>query len=173
MTKSEVPNLESKKEQKLPQEISDIEADELAYEQSAEYADDILHAEDRASSERSGSGVVRPSKLGDSTSAFIVKDPIVIEVEKILEDGVGSFYDSLPDQAKSEFKRKGEATASEISEMVRSMHVKFKRLVVLISDWLKTIPGVNRFFLEQEAKLKADRIIQLVEARKNDKNQTV
>jgi hypothetical protein len=28
-------------------------------------------------------------------------------------------------------------------------------------QWLKLLPGVNRFFLEQEAKIKTDRIIHL------------
>lgn len=153
-------------------EISSVEADEAAYEQSSERLDDILHAETAPKTQI----YAKPS--GDSgvsvnDSYAITKDPIVIEVEKILEDGIGSFYGSLPENAKAEFKKKGEETASEISEMVRTFHVKFRKLLFLISDWLKTIPGVNRFFLEQEAKIKADRIMQLVEARKHDRENLV
>jgi len=34
-------------------------------------------------------------------------------------------------------------------------------------DWLKILPGVNKFFLEQEAKIKTDKILAL----KNKNNQ--
>lgn len=153
-------------------EISSVEADDIAYEQSAERMDDILHAE---SAPKTQLTVQSSNQSGASMDEIRTsqKDPIVIEVEKILEDGVGEFYNSLSDDAKIAFKKKGEQTAFEISEMIRTLHVKFKRLIFLISDWLKTIPGVNRFFLEQEAKIKADRIMQLVEARKQDQEKKV
>jgi hypothetical protein len=153
-------------------EISSVEADEAAFEHSAERLDDILHAE---AAPKTQLQVKRTVQQTDDLSQqqMSQKDPIVIEVEKILEDGVGSFYSALSDDAKLAFKKKGEETAFEISEMVRTLHVKFKRLIYLISDWLKTIPGVNRFFLEQEAKIKADRIMQLVEARKQDQEKKV
>ena len=153
-------------------EISSVEADEAAYEQSAERLDDVLHAEAAPRTQIQVKKSSQGNDIGGQSSAS-EKDPIVIEVEKILEDGIGSFYSSLTDDAKEKFKKKGEETAFEISEMVRTFHVKFKRLIFLIGDWLKTIPGVNRFFLEQEAKIKADRIMQLVEARKQDQEKNV
>lgn len=159
-------------EQGSSSEMSSVEADEVAFEQSAEHLDDILHAE---SAPKTQIGVKTVTQdVGEPASISLVqKDPIVIEVEKILEDGVGSFYYSMSADAQLAFKKKGEETAFEISEMVRTLHIKFKRLIYLISDWLKTIPGVNRFFLEQEAKIKADRIMQLIEARKQDKEKNV
>lgn len=96
------------------------------------------------------------------------KDEVTMEVEKILEDGLGPFYASLPEHARPLFRQKGEQAATEISSMVRSLHVQVKRVLELIYIWLKTIPGVNKFFLEQEAKIKTDRIVQLVEERKKD-----
>jgi hypothetical protein len=168
----EVPKQVSPSELPDAGDVSSIEVDELAYEQSAEHVDDILHAEGKTGNKPSDPAA--PIDVGLTVKRKVApKDSIVIEVEKILEDGVGSFYEKLPEEAKDVFKRKGEETASEISEMVRTLHVKFKRLIVLISDWLKTIPGVNRFFLEQEAKIKADRIMQLVEARKLDQDKKV
>lgn len=168
----ELPKQSSREERGLSSEISSVEADEIALEHSAERLDDILHAE---SAPKTALKPVRgqSAAVGVSQAVPIYKDPVVIEVEKILEDGVGSFYASLSEDAKIQFKKKGEQTAFEISEMVRTFHVKFKRLIFLISDWLKTIPGVNRFFLEQEAKIKADRIMQLVESRKHDQEQKI
>jgi hypothetical protein len=50
--------------------------------------------------------------------------------------------------------------------MVRGLQVKMKRALQLVRDWLLCIPGINKFFLEQEAKIKVDRLVDLVEARK-------
>lgn len=165
----EIPQRSATQEGVGSSEMSSVEADDLAYEQSAERLDDVLHAE---SAPKSQIKPVAASPGVDQVNSSYAgsKDPVVIEVEKILEDGIGSFYQSMPEQAKVEFKRKGEAVALEISEMVKTFHVKVKRLIRLISDWLKTIPGVNKFFLEQEAKIKADRIMQLIEAKKHDQN---
>lgn len=153
-------------------EISSVEADDIAYERSAERMDDILHAESAPKTQPVSRASTQVNAVAEEVQ-MSRKDPIVVEVEKILEDGVGEFYNSLPPDAKVAFKKKGEQTAFEISEMIRTFHIKFKRLIFLISDWLKTIPGVNRFFLEQEAKIKADRIMQLVEARKQDQEKKI
>ena len=99
----------------------------------------------------------------------VAKDDVTLEVERILEEGLGDFYATLPPHAKELFKKKGETASIEISAMVRSLNLKFKRALQLVRDWLLTIPGVNKFFLEQEAKIKVDRLKELVEARRADK----
>ena len=90
-----------------------------------------------------------------------VRDEVTVKIEKILEDGVGDAYSRLSPIQKQEFKIKGEAVAKQIREMLRSTHFKVKKILRLILEWLKMLPGVNRFFLEQEAKIKTDRIIAL------------
>lgn len=85
------------------------------------------------------------------------------KVEKILEEGLEQIYANLPPEKKVEFRRTGEATAHQINLMLSGAKVKIKKLVSLIRDWLKIIPGINFFFLEQEAKIKADEIIKLKE----------
>lgn len=89
------------------------------------------------------------------------RDPVAVRIEKILEDGVGDAYNRLSPIAKQEFKLKGEQTAIKIRELLKSTHVKVKKIFQLILEWLKLLPGINRFFLEQEAKIKTDRIISL------------
>lgn len=88
-------------------------------------------------------------------------DPLAQKIEKILEENVGDAYELLSPIAKQEFKLKGEVVAQKISELLKSAHVKVKKVFQLILEWLKMLPGVNRFFLEQEAKIKTDRIIAL------------
>ncbi|MFA6105301.1 MAG: hypothetical protein WC725_01725 [Patescibacteria group bacterium] len=90
-----------------------------------------------------------------------LRDPVAQKIEKILEENVGEAYSRLSPIAKEEFKIKGEITAKKIAELLSSTHVKVKKVFQLIMEWLKMLPGINRFFLEQEAKIKTDRILAL------------
>ncbi len=90
-----------------------------------------------------------------------VRDEVTIKIEKILENGLSESYQRLSPVAQQEFKLKGEQAAVKIRELLGATHVKVKKIFRLILDWLKMLPGVNRFFLEQEAKIKTDRIIAL------------
>lgn len=91
----------------------------------------------------------------------IVRDEVTLKVEKILEDGLGDSFSRLSPIAQQEFKLRGEETARSIRELLQTTHVKVKKIFQLIFLWLKMLPGINHFFLEQEAKIKADRIIAL------------
>jgi hypothetical protein len=93
----------------------------------------------------------------------VMKDQVTREVEQILSNGLEPFYASLPPEGKAVFRQKGEQISQEITTMVRSLSVQVKRVLELIYHWLKVIPGVNKFFLEQEAKIKTDQIIQYTE----------
>lgn len=90
-----------------------------------------------------------------------LRDEVTVRIEKILEDGVGDAFSRLSPVAKQEFKLKGEETSRKIRELLKSSHIKVKKIFRLILEWLKMLPGINRFFLEQEAKIKTDRIISL------------
>lgn len=90
-----------------------------------------------------------------------IRDTISVEVEKIMEEGLRDAFVKLPPADREMFKIKGEQTAYQIRDLLRATHVKVKKVFALLMDWLKLLPGVNRFFLEQEAKIKADKIIAL------------
>ena len=83
------------------------------------------------------------------------------QVEGILEDGLEDVFRKMPPEKQEEFKKAGEETAARISRLLASAKVKARKILSLIINWLKIIPGVNRFFLEQEAKIKTDRILEL------------
>ncbi len=91
----------------------------------------------------------------------VLSDPLTQKIEKILEENVGDAYSRLSPIAQQEFKLKGEVVSQKISDLLKSTHIKVKKIFQLILEWLKLLPGVNRFFLEQEAKIKTDRIIAL------------
>ncbi|RLC38405.1 hypothetical protein DRH27_02345 [Candidatus Falkowbacteria bacterium] len=83
------------------------------------------------------------------------------EIEKTLEAGLEDFYINMPEEKRREFKRMGEETAGKINKLLEQSRVKAKKIVKLIKKWLLLIPGINKFFLEQEVKIKTDRILKL------------
>ncbi|MEK7623278.1 MAG: hypothetical protein AAB408_01230, partial [Patescibacteria group bacterium] len=90
-----------------------------------------------------------------------VRDALSVRVEKIMEENLAEAYTALPMIKKQEFKIKGEQTAYQIRDLLNKTHVKIKKIFQLLLEWLMLLPGINRFYLEQEAKIKADKIIAL------------
>lgn len=94
-----------------------------------------------------------------SNAPSAVGDVIVLKkVESILAENMDSIFLSLDSNSQIDFKIKGEETAKKITTLLSQAKVKVKDLIDLIIDWLRVIPRVNRYYLEQEAKLKADAI---------------
>jgi len=83
------------------------------------------------------------------------------QVEKILEHEMEEIYKKLPDDKKQEFRIKGEETTRKIVDLIDKGKAKARDVMKLIIEWLKIIPGVNRFFIEQEAKIKTDEIMKI------------
>jgi hypothetical protein len=91
------------------------------------------------------------------------KSGTLVKIEKILEEDLEDFYFSMPPEQQKAFKEKGEETASAIENMVRAGKAIGRKILKLIRAWLKMIPGVNKFFLEQEAKIKTDKVMAMAE----------
>ena len=83
------------------------------------------------------------------------------KVEKILEIDLAAVYNSLTPEKKVEFKAAGERAAQEIAGLLAQATVQVKKIIEIIINWLKIVPGINKFFVEQEAKIKADEIMKL------------
>lgn len=81
-------------------------------------------------------------------------------IEGILAEGLDNLYSNLPDNRKQEFKQKGEEAATQINQLLQAVKVKVGKIVSIIKKWLAMIPGVNKFFLEQESKIKADKLLE-------------
>lgn len=82
-------------------------------------------------------------------------------IEKIMEVDLAEIYMKLSPDKKREFKKKGEETAKSINALFDSAKFKAKKVLALLKDWLKIIPGVNKFFIEQLAKKKLDEIMKI------------
>ena len=88
-----------------------------------------------------------------------VRDQVVLQIEKIMENGLEDSFREMTPIQKQEFKIEGEKAAIEIRTLLRSTRVKIKKVFQILLSWLSLLPGINNFFLEQEAKIKADKIM--------------
>jgi len=82
-------------------------------------------------------------------------------IDSILSEGLNEVFLKMDKAHQQEFKKRGEETVKKINTLLDKTRVRAGKIIDLIKSWLKLIPGVNRFFLEQEAKIKADKIIKV------------
>ena len=90
-----------------------------------------------------------------------IRDDVTVQIEKIMEQDLNDAFRELTPIQKQEFKIKGEQVAFEIRALLKNTHIKAKNIFKLILEWLRMLPGINKFFLEQEAKIKTDKILAL------------
>jgi hypothetical protein len=82
-------------------------------------------------------------------------------VESVLEENLSSLFRELTPAQQIEFKNQGEVVAGRIAKLLQQAKVKVGQILRLIREWLGSLPGINKYFIEQEAKIKADKIIKL------------
>jgi len=99
----------------------------------------------------------------------VQKSPELVKIETILSEHLDELYMQMTPAQQMQFQQKGEETASKIEKLLQDVKVKVKEMLNLLREWLKIIPGVNKFFIEQEAKIKADRILNLHEQKHKQK----
>ncbi|MBD3311438.1 MAG: hypothetical protein GF349_03005 [Candidatus Magasanikbacteria bacterium] len=142
-----------------PKELSATDVQE-----QKESEPNVQEASQQAIQERKDSGLkhkIKRKKKKTYSAIPQTRDELSLQIEKIMEEGLDEAFESLTPTQKQEFKIKGEETAIKIRNLLRSAKVKVKEVFTLIIEWLKILPGVNKFFLEQEAKIKADKILSL------------
>ena len=91
------------------------------------------------------------------------KDPLMQQIEHVMEEDVTDTFLKMTPKEQQTFKQTGEETASKIRVLVEKTKINARKILDLLKRWLKLIPGVNQFFLEQEAKIKTDKILLLAE----------
>lgn len=87
--------------------------------------------------------------------------PLQRQVEDILSEGLADLYRALDPAQQAEFKTKGEVVSAQISTLLQQAKVKVSEILKLIKDWLLGLPGINKFYAEQAAKIKADKLLKL------------
>ncbi|MFA5047620.1 MAG: hypothetical protein WC516_01115 [Patescibacteria group bacterium] len=88
-------------------------------------------------------------------------------IEDVLEEDLGELYSGMDQQNQRAFKVKGEETAKAVFQIVMyESKIRARKIVDLIRRWLMIIPGINKYFLEQEVKIKTDKILALADKNK-------
>jgi hypothetical protein len=114
-------------------------------------------------SQKNDADILRREVKEEPLSAAPV-DPIVVELESILAGDLTDLYLNLPADVKPVFKARGEEIAMAVNEMIITGKIRTKKILEMVRAWLRLVPGINRFFLDQEAKIKTDAIIIFIDS---------
>lgn len=101
------------------------------------------------------------NQIQNQTQSVIQLTPRQEEIDDILEDGLAEIYVTLTPEKQAELRQVGGETVRQIDQLLDHAKSQINKIIGLIRKFLLVIPGVNRFFLEQEVKIKADKIISL------------
>lgn len=105
----------------------------------------------------------KPSQAPAIIAALpIAKDELQTEIEEVMSKDLTDVFLNLPEDKKESFRIAGEEASVMIKTMIESGKIQVKKILEIIRDWLRIIPGVNKFFLEQEAKIKTDAILKII-----------
>lgn len=85
----------------------------------------------------------------------------VKEIDNILEDGLGEIFLKMDPAKQKEFKAEGEKAVRKIDKILGKAKINTQKIFKIIKVWLARVPGINKFFLEQEAKIKTDKIMRI------------
>lgn len=150
-------NLESSKQEKivLPTPVAEkMVRPEAKAEQVSARPEKAPAVSKAGESVPAGSRPVTPVVLG-------YQDQRAQAIDAILAEGLNEIFLKMNAQEQQEFKQRGEETVKKINLLLNKTKVRANQIIALIRSWLKLIPGINRFFLEQETKIKTDKIIRI------------
>ncbi len=95
-------------------------------------------------------------------------DLLVKNIEAAMAEGLEDAFTAMDPATQQKFKQTGEETATAISKLLQQSKIRVKKIVSLLLRWLRIIPKVNPYFLEQQAKIKTDAIVALGHTPRHD-----
>jgi hypothetical protein len=96
-----------------------------------------------------------------TAAAAVPQDEELVIIKSILSENLVDMYYQMPPDKRQRFRRKGEEAALKIRKILKQTKVTVHDIVNILINWLKLLPGVSRYFLEQEAKIKTDKILKM------------
>lgn len=141
------------------------EAPELVVESQEQESHSAVaeHASEQSAPVEQARVVERPKITPVAQQQVIQKDPELVEIEELLANNMTDLFLALPDDRKQGFKQGGEAAAQSIRQLMHQGKATARRVFDIIRHWLRGLPMINRFFLEQEAKIKTDEVMDFIE----------
>jgi len=134
---------------------------EITPETQIEQENKSEKTKENENSQRSGYTPQQNEDIAHTQQVPVQKSEELIKIENILSENLDDLFLQMTPQQQMNFQIKGEETANKINLLMNETKVKVKEILVLIKEWLRLIPGINKFFLEQEAKIKTDRLMNM------------
>lgn len=97
-----------------------------------------------------------PKKVAPAAKSVPLK-----KIENILQEDLEEIFFNMDEAHRRMFKAQGERVAIQIEKIIATGKSITVKVLEIIKQWLRLIPGVNKFFIEQEAKIKTDKIIKI------------
>lgn len=138
-----------------------VEKNDQARESRPEKESNVLEKNGEADKEKEKSGEAVTFSSKTKVAIANPSSERQKQIDAILSEGLDEIFLSLNPAEQKKFIEEGKKTVFKINELLTQTKVKIKKIIEVIKIWLKLIPKVNRHFLEQEAKIKADKIIKL------------
>jgi len=93
-------------------------------------------------------------------------DPQLKAIQDILQEDIYELYIKMSPEEQEVFRQEGKRVAVAIKGILNSVKVNVKKIIKLIRNWLRHLPGINKYFIEQESKIKLDKLLDLKELNK-------
>ncbi|MDP3970921.1 MAG: hypothetical protein Q8P90_04430 [bacterium] len=98
------------------------------------------------------------------------KTQVQIDLEELMVVGLGEAFQTMSPKEQEKFKEEGEKTAKKIEILIEKAKLTARKALALIRNWLRLIPGISKFYLEQEAKIKTEEVLRYTRERANKKD---
>ncbi len=148
-----------------PLKIETSKTPESGVEGVAEYkaGEQVPEAENKPVQEAFPNSTFHPSADGPNSAqpAPTLVDQSLVQVEKVLEENIAPYFGQLNTSQQAKFKAEGEKVTKEIAQALKEVKINVVKIFQLIWAWLLFLPGINKLFLEQEAKIKTDKILRI------------
>ncbi|NMB48810.1 hypothetical protein GYA13_05280 [Candidatus Kuenenbacteria bacterium] len=145
-----------------PSEFASGYPEKLSDREAAPEISSIESSPDLSQSEKDHPSLAPQSTADESVSIHPIPKSITLrQIESILEDDLSEIYFRLDEAHQRLFKEEGERSARQIETILQTGKSIAVKVLAVIKKWLQVIPGINKFFIEQEAKIKTDQITRL------------
>ena len=105
---------------------------------------------------------LQPKPVDEGVTIHPIPKSITLrKIESILEGDLDDVYFRLDEAHQRLFKEEGERAAKQIEAVLATGKSIAVKILAIIKKWLQVIPGINKFFIEQEAKIKTDQITRI------------
>ena len=125
-------------------------------EKIAEQAPEIPEVEEVPQVKPQKAAKALPITEEQKDKAALKKSEELVMIENVLSENIKDLYSQLSGFKQKAFQKKGEEVALKIKIILEGTKIRANEVFELIMNWLKMLPKISSYFLEQEAKIKTD-----------------